>query len=107
MFNCTPAGASFFGVEAIKECKEIEKVGRNKCFEQLIQSFFLEWRSSSKEKVHPCHLRISDSDELGDVIYVRVSQSYSTTPSAVLPVLGVSEIAIRQLKSWKFFQSST
>ena len=31
----------------------------------------------------------------------------STTPTTVLPLLGVSEIAIRQLKSWKFFQSST
>ena len=31
----------------------------------------------------------------------------STTPSTVLPLLGVSETAIRQLKSWKFFQSST
>ena len=31
----------------------------------------------------------------------------STTPTTVLPLLGVSEIAIRQVKSWKFFQSST
>ena len=31
----------------------------------------------------------------------------STTPTTVLPFFGVSETAIRQLKSWKFFQSST
>ena len=31
----------------------------------------------------------------------------STTPSTVLPLLGVIDTAIRQLKSWKFFQSST
>src|SRR5262249_13457265 len=104
LFNCTPGGASFFGVDAIKECREIENAEGTKVLNNC--SMLSAVALSNPGKYVPVTWGSMMSTTLA-TLSTSVFPFISMTPITSLPLLGVSETAIRQLKSWKFFQSST
>ena len=96
LFNCTPAGTSFFGVDAMRLCREIEKVGGTNVLNNC--SIFSAVALSSDGKYVPVISALVMVTSLA-TLSMFVFPFISTTPTAVFPVFGVSEIAIRQLKS--------
>src|SRR4029077_12657996 len=104
LFNCAPAGASFFGVDAIKECKEIEKVCGTKVLNNC--SIFSALALSNEGKYVPVICGFVMIATLA-TLSTSVLPFISTTPTTVFPLLGVSDTAIRQVNCWKSFQSST
>ena len=104
LLNCTPAGVSFFGVDAIKRCKEIETVGGTRVLNCCSIFSFAAW--SNEGKYTPVTSGFVISTTLA-TLSMSVFPFISTTPTTSFPFLGVIEIAILQVNSRKFFQSST
>src|SRR5262249_22129393 len=104
LFTCTPAGACCTGTLAIRRCKEIEILGGTKAL-KLCSVFSAVAGSSDGKYVFVTSRLVMVTNLL--TLSTSVFPFISTTPSTSLPPFGVSETAIRQLKSRKSFQSST